>query len=829
MDISGLLPLTHCVLPALYPRKPCCWVRAALWLGSALALSLTVSCHKSAPGIAERERRAALEIQHPIPGAVLPRDMPAPLVLWKTNVPGVGRWTARFQAGRETWAFDAVHPGWRPPEADWRRMKGAAGREAIALTVAGFEVASPAEERAQSTVRFAIAAEAVRTPLFYRDVNLPFSEAVKDPSKIRWRFGPLETGQLPPVILEKLPVCGNCHSFTRRGDCLAMDVDYANDKGSYVITRTGPEMRLATSDIITWDDFRREDGVPTLGLLSQISPDGRYVASTVKDMSVFMAKSDLAFSQLFFPFKGILAVYDREAKRFFALPGADDPAYVQSNPTWSPDGQWIIFARARAIEGKKTRDPGRILLTGEAGEEFLRQTQDYRYDLYRLPFNGGKGGQAEPLRGASGNGRSNYFPKYSPDGRWIVFCQAAKYMLLQPDSELFIIPGAGGEARRLGCNLGRMNSWHSWSPDGRWLVFSSKAHSDYTQLYLTRINERGEASPPVWLAHLMEPGRAANIPEFVTLPADGIVKIREQFLDDNSYVRAGDEFFRAGEAEHAIEKYRAALALNPDNLTAHRLLGTLLYRANQREEAMDHLRTTVRLASHDPVARFDLGLALAGSGDSTNAILQLEEAVRELSLGADRPYGQADAKPAFPETLHFHLGRIYEQAGHLTEAESHYREACRLAPDYAQAQNYLGILLLRSDRLAEAEQHFREAIRLTDFPEAQNNLGVLLLNSGRLEEAEQHITEAIRLLPGFARAHNGLGIVRLRQHRTTEALACFQTAVRYDSTDWQVHFNMANLYLAAGNRAKGVEELQATLRLNPTFEPARRALADARE
>jgi hypothetical protein len=48
-------------------------------------------------------------------------------------------------------------------------------------------------------------------------------------------------------------------------------------------------MTLTPDDVITWDDYRREDGQETLGLLSQISPDGRYVLSTVKDLSVFMA------------------------------------------------------------------------------------------------------------------------------------------------------------------------------------------------------------------------------------------------------------------------------------------------------------------------------------------------------------------------------------------------------------------------------------------------------------------------------------------------------------------------------------------------------------
>ena len=69
------------------------------------------------------------------------------------------------------------------------------------------------------------------------------------------------------------------------------------------------------------------------------------------------------------------------------------------------------------------------MLSREDDEELFRQTKEYRYDLYRVPFNGGKGGTAEPLRGASGNGRSNYFPKYSPDGRWIVAATS------QPDEE----------------------------------------------------------------------------------------------------------------------------------------------------------------------------------------------------------------------------------------------------------------------------------------------------------------------------------------------------------------------------------------------------------
>ena len=34
-------------------------------------------------------------------------------------------------------------------------------------------------------------------------------------------------------VLENLPVCGNCHSFSGNGSVLGLDVDYGNDKGGY--------------------------------------------------------------------------------------------------------------------------------------------------------------------------------------------------------------------------------------------------------------------------------------------------------------------------------------------------------------------------------------------------------------------------------------------------------------------------------------------------------------------------------------------------------------------------------------------------------------------
>jgi tetratricopeptide (TPR) repeat protein len=667
---------------------------------------------------------AVLTMLYPRDGTLFPPEIVPPTFRWEDDKTPDAVWLVRVELGDGRPPVTRVtrERQWSPTLQEWERIKLASKDEEARILVAGVRPGKPVQVLAATAFAVRTSKDEVGAPLFYREVNLPFEDAVKDPSRIRWRFGAISSLQRPPVILENLPVCGNCHSFSQDGRLLAMDVDYANSKGSYVISPIKPQMALATSDIITWNDYKKEDGEQTFGLLSQMSPDGRYVLSTVKDKSVFVPMPDLAFSQLFFPIRGILCVYDCQTKTFSSLPGADDPAFVQSNPCWSPDGKYVLFARSRAYDLKHTVGQGKVLLTREECKEFVEDGKPFLFDLYRVPFNEGRGGTPEPLAGASNNGVSNFFGRYSPDGKWIVFCRAKSYMLLQKDSELYILPAEGGQARRLQCNTGRMNSWHSFSPNGKWLVFSSKAWSDYTQLCLTHIDENGDSTSPVLLAHLTSPDRAANIPEFVNTRPGAIVKIKEQFLNDYSFVRAGNEFYRYGDANNAIAEYNNALALNPDNVEAHQKLGFLLYNVtNAPQEGMAHLLRTLELDPYNARAHYDLGMALLYQQKIEEATRHFSEALRQMPNGLDEQYT--------PARVHFHLGEALFLTGKSKEAQSHLARVVELEPRNAQAHYCLAQILADLGQMDQAQLYYAKAMQLDPNVDVSPGLNHLLAAS----------------------------------------------------------------------------------------------------
>jgi tetratricopeptide (TPR) repeat protein len=686
----------------------------------------------------------ALEITYPFDGALFPPEIIAPTFRWKDKNTQADTWLVwiEFTDKKDALGFVVRKQQWTPPGKQWDAIKRRSLETNARVSIVGVKQDAPEKILSAGEITISTSKDEVGAPLFYREVNLPFSDAVRDPTRIRWRFGEISSKTQPPIILEKLPVCGNCHSFSADGTVLGMDVDYASDKGSYAISPVAEEMLLDKNRVITWSDYKRDDKQSTFGLLSQVSPNGKYVISTVKDRSVFVPMPDLAYSQLFFPIQGILAYYRRDTESFHALPGADNKEFVQSNAAWSPDGKTIVFARSKTYHLKEARGSQSVLLVAEECKEFLQEGKKFMFDLYQIPFNDGKGGQAQPLEGASNNGMSNFFPRYSPDGKWIVFCKAKSFMLLQPDSELYIMPAEGGQARRMRCNTSQMNSWHSWSPNGKWMVFSSKANGPYTQLWLTHIDQHGASSPPVLLENFSAADRAANIPEFVNAKPGTIKKISQQFVDDFSLTRAGNEFLYANDLQGAARSYRKALDINPNNADAHNRLAAILIKQNKLVEAIKHFNKAVEIEPNNATVHTNLGAILIRTGKINEGIEHYSKAI-EINPKHD--------------LAHYNWAIILARHRKLDDAIKHFRKTVEINPGHASAYYNIGIILGKQRKFDQAIECYTKALELNPkHAPTHNNLGITLCQQGKFAKGAEHFRKALEINPKFISASNNL-------------------------------------------------------------------------
>jgi tetratricopeptide (TPR) repeat protein len=755
-------------------------------------------------------RLASITIDYPLEDSVFPPEITPPTFIWRDAARSATHWridisfadgSARLRtesAGEPLpigeidqrcvsttnqlpsfTAEQAVAHTWIPAAQVWEAIKRHSLAGPAVVTISGFIAQDTKHAVSTGRVTISTSKDPVGAPIFYRDVPLMPSETEKGIIKplaqsairlIQWRLRDIGKTE-SRVVLKDMVTCANCHSFSRDGKTMGMDMDGpANDKGLYAIVPVQPQMTINASDMISWNPSQDPKvSLNRVGFMSQVSPDGKYVVTTVNtsDRSpqnnyYVVNFKDYRFLQVFYPTRGILAWYSRETGRREPLPGADDPDFVQADGVWSPDGSYLVFARAKAKEPY----PPDGKMAAYANDPIEVQIQ---YDLYRVPFNRGKGGQAVAVAGASDNGMSNTFPKVSPDGRWIVFVKCRNAQLMRPDSQLWIVPAGGGQARRMRCNTPLMNSWHSFSPNSRWLVFSSKARSPYTQMYLTHIDEQGNDSPAILIDNSTAANRAVNLPEFVNIPQDGITAIATPAVEMYKKFDHATELGDKGQFEAAIAEWKELLETNPDDSRIHNNLATALTRTGQYTEAIPEFEKALELNPQYHTIYNNLGRTLLAVGRSDEAMATFQKGLQYY--------------PESPD-LHDHMGLALASKGRFDEAMAEFNKALEINPNYADAHRNLGRALAMTGHLDQAVPHFERAVEINpEFAEAQSELGRLLAVEGQYDQAIPHLQKALAIKSDLVEAHYYLGAsLYFSSGRTREALAHWREALRVDPT-----------------------------------------------
>jgi type IV pilus biogenesis/stability protein PilW len=697
-----------------------------------------------AAAVAGPRPAASLKIDYPFSNSLFPPDMVAPMFLFHDQAVKASLWlidisTAggtgpvrvltdgrrpkkvmdpRCGAPNEDYQepeYQTSAKGWTPSAEIWRALTEKPETD-VTITISGLvapDWTKPVGRislLSRGSVVLRVSKDPVGAPIMYRDVPL------LPTSNEKGLIQPLPEGSLPLIewrlrdlsepsstlVLKDMPTCANCHSFSKDGKYLGMDMDGPNgDKGAYAMAPIVPKIVIEQKQVYTWNEY--DPNWQTFGLFSRVSPDGRYVVSSVEELVFVKNFMDIEFLQTFYPTQGILAFYDRLTGKIKALPGADDLAYVHCNAVWTPDGKSLVYLQARARSNVPVGPPPL-----KANDPHEVQIQ---YDLYTIPFNEGRGGRAVPIPGASDNGKSNSFPKVSPDGKWLVWVEAQNGLLMRPDSELYIMPMAGGRPRRMTCNMSPMNSWHSWSPNGRWLVFSSKANRPYTQMFLTHVDEQGNDSPAVLIPNSTADNRAVNLPEFVNVKPQTEFTIDAPAVDYRRFLDRGTDLIRSGKVDEALPELQTADKMRPNFAETQAALGYYFRETGDTARAAEYFEKALALDHRNWSAHNYYGVMLFREGRYDAALKHFQAAV--------------DIYPLNFQAL-TDSGAIELSRGNFDAARAFFKKAIEANPDYGEARFNLALIEAQDGKFAEAIAQYEKCVTITpDDPDTLGNLAWL--------------------------------------------------------------------------------------------------------
>ncbi len=444
-----------------------------------------------------KERLACefLTVTYPKDEALFPPNLCAPFVEWSDVNNNLWQVTVAMPERSRKWVMLSRTRRWRIPENVWREIVESAGASVVALQVRGVERVglwgkTRDEVHVSGKVSFRISKDPADNVVIYRLIDPPFINRKTPDIFVR----ELRGLRPAPFICMRREYCINCHTFSsqtgRRGK-LAIQVRYGGKEPHY------PRIYLALLDLET-----REVVKPVMPFTPQgttfmaWSPDGTKLALAGKHL-VSATRPQVHGSLPTLQANADIAVYDVETGKVLLLPGASEKGVLEVYPHWTPDGKSIVFSAAPGgLESKLTH-----------------------LNLHVIPYADGRGGKAKPVPGASNNGRSNYFPRFSPDGKWLSFVQSDGGSFIKSSSDIYLMPATlEGRARALESNDPlAADSWYCWSSNSRWIVFTSKRDDGaFARLYFTHIDGEGHASEPVRLPIANEMRMSFNIPEFVT-------------------------------------------------------------------------------------------------------------------------------------------------------------------------------------------------------------------------------------------------------------------------------------------------------------------------
>ena len=329
-----------------------------------------------------------------------------------------------------------------------------------------------------------------------------------------------------------------------------------------------------------------------------------------------------------------------------------------------------------------------------------------------------------------------------------------------------------------------------------------------------------------------------------------VVRLAPQLPE--GHMALGAVLVQLGHADQAIPELKQALALKPDDpgirSNMAKAYASLAGTASNSAAAEAQLRNAVTADPADPTLDDQLGSLLAQQKQWPQAEAAFRKALSIL--------GNAPADSATAALVHMHLGVALEQEQQPTDAEQELRTAVQIAPENAEIQYQLGLLLAgeerdeealvpltaavapesrtppsaapagadlalamslqRLGRQTEAIPYFERAVA-EDAKDASalNNLGLALTETGKAKEAMPYFERALSIQADNPVFHEDAGVADLQMSDFNAAIREFQAAAKLDAKNPELHYDLGLAYKLQDRMDDAVKELQTAAALDP--------------
>ncbi len=251
--------------------------------------------------------------------------------------------------------------------------------------------------------------------------------------------------------------------------------------------------------------------------------------------------------------------------------------------------------------------------------------------------------------------------------------------------------------------------------------------------------------------------------------------VRENPTDPQAYYLLGWIAFDDRRYKEAEERFHTALVLNPDLEPAYYELAISKINLDKNKEALETLRKAREKFNDTFLYEYCSALAYMRM---TNYI----EAVRYLT--AAEVIATATDTNRLTHIFYFQLGSANERAGRWTEAVTNLRHCLQLAPDFAEALNYLGYMWAeKGTNLVEAREMIEKAVKQEpDNAAYVDSLAWVLFQLGKPREALPQMQKAIELSKEpDATLYDHLGDIQAALHEPEKAREAWQKALSLEA------------------------------------------------